>query len=207
VIFLIIFGCKFHIIEEIGSAEMDGYVGKAEQIAAGNLPIDPYRPLLYPILSAGMGALLGDSFGGARTLSSLFAGLFVLTGYFLGKHCFDRRVGFFVLAALICNFNVITMGISTSTDIMFSALALVTLYLAVSIKEGSGIRDIAFLALASSIAYFTRYVAVFVLPVVIFSLISRRGPSTRRKVVDILLYCVLSVIFLLPHFFLSVKQS
>ena len=75
--FMLAFGAKYHPIEDVNSAEWDGYVSKADAIRQGTLPHDAFHPLLYPILVAGAGELLDDTFVGARLISSLFAVLFV----------------------------------------------------------------------------------------------------------------------------------
>jgi hypothetical protein len=93
VLVLFVFGWKVHVIETPGSAEMDGYADKADRIMAGEIPRDPYHPLLYPILSAGAGKLAGSGFAGGRIVSSLCAGLLAFMTYLIGKLCFSRAGG------------------------------------------------------------------------------------------------------------------
>jgi hypothetical protein len=206
VVFLILFGWRFHVIEELGSAEMDGFVGKADQLRSGELPRDPYRPLLYPMLAAGAGAILHDSFAGARVISSLFAGLFVLMSYMLGRRCFGRGVGLFTAVALVCNFYVITMGMNASTDAMYAAFVLLTLSFAILVNENHETRYVVFLSLFFALASFTRYVAVFLLPTVILSIVWRPEMSRGRRLRDVALFGILSIVFLVPHFVLTAKQ-
>src|SRR5947209_9969841 len=70
---LALFGQRYHWVEEAGTAERDGYVAQAEQILHGQLPHDPFRPLLYPLLTAGLSFLVRDPFLAARLLSNLAA--------------------------------------------------------------------------------------------------------------------------------------
>src|SRR5436305_6460516 len=70
---LALFGQRYHWVEEAGTAERDGYVAQAEQLLHGTLPHDPFRPLLYPLLTAGLSLLVGDPFLAARLLSNLAA--------------------------------------------------------------------------------------------------------------------------------------
>jgi hypothetical protein len=131
VLFLLLFGEKFHYIEAVGSAEVDGYVSNAEVIRSGQIPSDPFRPLLYPILSAGLGELINDTFSGARAVSSISAGLLVLLTYELGRLCFNREVGLAACIAVLLNYNTIIHGLYVTTDMTFAALALLTLVFSV----------------------------------------------------------------------------
>ena len=70
---LALFGGRYHWVEEAGTAERDGYVAQAELLRGGSLPRDPYRPLLYPLLTAALAATggSGGAFTAARLLSNL----------------------------------------------------------------------------------------------------------------------------------------
>ena len=73
---LIAFGWFCHPIEIIGG-ESDQYVPRAEMLLQGSVPKDTFHPLLFPVLTAGLGLLVGDCFVAGRIVSSLAAGVFV----------------------------------------------------------------------------------------------------------------------------------
>jgi uncharacterized membrane protein len=180
VLFLILFGARFHTIEIPESAENDGYVVQADEIRAGSIPRDPYHPLLYQILSAGAGALLNDSFAGARAVSSLMAGLFLLMTYLVGRTYFGARIALFSVVALALNYNVITTGMDATTDMCFSALATAVLFFSLRAIERPGPASAVLLAFAFSLAYFTRYSAVFLVPAVVVALLAPSAPGGAR---------------------------
>jgi hypothetical protein len=205
-LFLLLFGQQYHVIESVGSEEYDGYPDKAEQIRSGTLPRDPYRPLLYPAVSAGIGALLNDTFAGSRVTSSLFACLLLLMAYLIGRLLFGEKAGLFVVAALALNYNVLTIGMNTTTDMMFSGLALCVIYVSLRANEGLNAGNVILLALFFALAYFTRYTAAFLIPAVLMSLMYVSSSASRKKVVYMLLLCIgATALFLVPHFYITTK--
>lgn len=206
VLFLLLFGARFHTIEIPDSAENDGYVVEADAIRAGNIPRDPYHPLLYQILSAGAGALLDDSFAGARIVSSLMAGLFLLMTYLVGRSYFGAGVALFSVVALALNHNVVTTGMDATTDMCFSALATAVLFFSLRAIEKPDLGSAVLLAFAFSLAYFTRYSAVFLVPAVVVALLA---PAERSggtgKALRLAVFAAAAALFLMPHFVLTYK--
>jgi 4-amino-4-deoxy-L-arabinose transferase-like glycosyltransferase len=206
VLFLILFGARFHTIEIPESAENDGYVVQADEIRAGDIPRDPYHPLLYQMLSAGAGALLDDSFAGARIVSSLMAGLLLFMTYLLGRLYFGAGVALFSVVALALNFNVITAGMDATTDMCFAALATAALFLSLRAIEKPGPAAAILPALAFSLAYFTRYSAAFLVPAIAIALLA---PAERTgawgRVGRLAVFIAAAALFLAPHFVLTMK--
>lgn len=207
VVSLLVFGWKVHIIETAG-AEADGYFKKAEEFMSGRIPRDPYRPLLYPALSAAVGIVVGDAFTGARTVTTFLAGLFLLAAYLLGRSCFGRRVSLFALVALMLNYNVITAGVEAATDMPFSALVLLTLFFALRLLNGRPPRfaELVLLAFSFALAYCTRYQALVLIPVIAVALfISLAGTGSRSKTVAVAVFTCAVLLFLTPHFVVTSK--
>ncbi|MBN2384163.1 glycosyltransferase family 39 protein [bacterium] len=202
--FLCIFGGFYHPIEEVGSAEFDLYVEKADSLLDGTVPKDKFHPLLYPILSAGLSLLIGDTFIAARTISSLSAGLFLYCTYLLGSACFSKKAGLFALLALICNSNVILEGLHVTTDMTFAAFTLLTLVFCVKTADQNTPFYIPLFSLSFALAYFTRYSAIALIPTILFALLlplNRQNFRSRLKLFLLFLFFVL--VFLTPHFILS----
>jgi len=201
---LMLFGGKLHPCQQDRTAEMDGYVEKADQIVAGQIPCDPFHPLLYPILSSGAGVLLHDTFAGARLVSTVFAGIFVLLTYLIGRQLFNEKVGLFALLAMILNYDVITNGLFTSSDMTFSALVLLAVFFCMRLNSRIKLSRVILLAFSFALAYFTRYLALSLIPMILFAF---SFPSTatlnKTKVMFLAVFSIIVVLILLPHFYLT----
>lgn len=203
-IFILWFGWEFHTVESVPSPEDDDYVERAILLRDGLIPEDPHRPLLYPLLSAGAGAVLGDTFKGARLVSQISAAIFALMAYLLGRLCFDKRVGLFALGSVLLNFFVLKSGVFAASDMLFSAWAMLALFWAIRVSQRNQYSYIIILALFFSLAYFTRYTAIaLAVPIAVALAIA---PPVRQKQI-IFRYIVFGaavLVFLLPHFYLTI---
>lgn len=202
-IFMAWFGAEFHYVEFCYATEYDRYVEKADQLRQGILPADHYHGLFYPLLAAAMGILMGDTFAGARTVSTLAAGGLLSLTYLLGARCFDRKVALLATLALALNSLVITCGLETATDMLFSLLGLACLLLSMKLLEHPNTRTIIGLGVCFSLAYFTRYTAVAALPCLFLALWLCPFPSNRRKLLGALTLAITVLVCLLPHFALN----
>ncbi len=205
VLALCIAGWKIHVIETPNSAEMDGYAAKAELILAGEVPRDPYQPLLYPILSAAVGAIAGGAFAGARIVSALGAGLMLSMTYLAGKRAFGREAAFFAFLALMLNHNVVIMGMEAATDMTFAGLSLAMLFLCLRLcSDSGGYRNAAALGLGFALALFTRYSGFFLLPAVFVALATcpKEAPA-RRRFISSAIFAAAALAALVPHFILT----
>lgn len=203
-VFMVWFGIKYHPIEEVNSGEWDDYVGQADVIRQGHLPADPYRPLLYPITAAGLGACLGDTFAGARLASSLFAAVFVLSAFLIGRRMYSPAVGLFAAGAMMLNHNVIRFGVHATTDMMFAGLAGMTVYATLRNADDPEGTSVVPVSLGLALAYFTRYTAIALLPCVLVAILcSDRAAPPRRVVRRLLAFVLWTFVFLTPHFVLT----
>jgi hypothetical protein len=189
---LALFGARWHWVEEAGSAERDGYVAQAEEILAGNLPRDPYRPALYPLLVAGLARLGLAPFTAARLLANAAAAGLALAAFAFGRRLAaplasplsspgapppkgspgERRAGRhagtlaggLAFAATAVNPNLWILGQHVTTDMPFAALAAGALLAGFAYLERPG-RGAALAAGAClGLAAFTRANAWFLLP-------------------------------------------
>ncbi len=205
-IFLIIFGIRYHVMELPGTAEFDGYTLKADEIRSGSLPHDLYRPLLYPVLTAAVGEAVNDTFAGGRLVSSMFACLFVLFAWRIGRLVFGEPAASITALLLILNFHVMTFGLSVSTDMTFTALVSGVLLISLMIvkRPGAGLTVLAGFLFAA--AFFSRYSAVFILPVPVVAILISDGDRSRRdKLLLSAVFIAASILFLVPHFVLNTK--
>jgi len=207
VLFLIIFGWIFHNIEvaNMATPERDGYVYRAIQIQQGILPRSRFQPLFYSIVSAGIGTVAKDVFTGARLTSTLFAGLFILITYFLAKNCFNEETALFAVLAMVLNYQVIIHGLFAASDITFSALIILTLYLLTQTNSHLKSTSVLLIALTFALSFFTRYVGISILPIIIIALFYTPSISSKRKFLYLTIFFLASLVFLSPHFFLTHK--
>lgn len=200
-VFLVFFGWKFHPIMLHG-VEVDGYVARAETFLAGGIPADPFRPLLYPLLSAFAAIPLGDAFAGAKWVSHASAVFLVAATYMAGRRHFGLAAAVAAAVFLALNQVFIRAGVQAATDMLFSALAVVSLVYALGIREQDGVRQVAILGFLFAMTYFTRYTAVALLPALCLALVWTPQLSVRTKVRRLAIFAAAALVFLLPHFLL-----
>ena len=178
---LAVFGARVHWVEEAGTAERDGYVAQAEQILRGELPRDGFRPLLYPLLVAGVAKLGMPPFAAARLISNLAAAALVWLAWAFGRRLGGPAAGLWAFALAAVNPNVWILGQHASTDMLFAALAAAALYAGLVYLErpslAAALAAGAFLGLAA----FTRSNAPFLLPALLVACCLARGPLPGRK--------------------------
>jgi 4-amino-4-deoxy-L-arabinose transferase-like glycosyltransferase len=193
---LAVFGHRFHWVEESGTAERDGYVSQAEQILRGELPRDAFRPLLYPLLVAGVAKLGVPPFAAARLISNLSAAALVWLAWAFGRRLGGTFPGIWAFALAAVNPNVWILGQHASTDMLFAALAAAALYAGLVYLErpslAAAVAAGAFLGLAA----FTRSNAVFLLPPL---LVAWWLAPPRRRWGHLAALLAAAVLFLLPH--------
>jgi 4-amino-4-deoxy-L-arabinose transferase-like glycosyltransferase len=202
---LALFGHRYHRVEEAGSAERDGYVAQAEQLLAGGLPRDPYRPLLYPLATAGLATVVGDPFVAARLLSNLAAAALAWLAYAHGRRLAGPAAGGWAMALAAANPNLWILGQHVSTDMPFAALAAAALLAAFSYLEAPRRGAALAAGLALGLAAFTRANAVFLLPALVAAWWLAPGEGQRgrgRRWPDLAWGAAAAALALLPHWLL-----
>lgn len=199
---LALFGQRVHWVEEAGTAERDGFVAQAEQILGGELPRDPYRPLLYPLLIAGAAKTGLPPFVAARLLSNLAAAALAWLAWAFGRRLGGTATGVWAFALTAVNPNLWILGQHASTDMLFAALAAATLYAGFVYLErpswGAAVAAGACLGLAA----FTRSNAPFLLPPLLAAwwlAPVAEGESRRRHLGHLAALLALTVLLLIPH--------
>jgi hypothetical protein len=199
---LIAFGWFCHPIEVIGG-ESDQYVPRAEMLLQGSVPKDTFHPLLFPVLTAGLGLLVGDCFVAGRIVSSLAAGVFVFFAARLMGVMFGRVVSWISMCMVMVNSLVITFGVQAATDITWAALSTVTLYLAVRAAGRPGLAAALPVGVFFALSYFTRYTSTTLLPAILVALMLPRGLTGRQRILRIAAFSAAVLICLIPHFLLT----
>jgi hypothetical protein len=179
---LAIFGSRVHWVEEAGTAERDGYVGQAELLLSGSLPRDPYRPLLYPLLTAALSPLTGGPFAAARLLSNLAAAGLAWLAFAYGRRLAGAAAGGWAMALAAVNPNLWTIGQHVTTDMLFAALAAASLLAGLHYLQKPAVAPALAAGLALGLAAFTRANALFLVPalVVAWLLAAPEEPAARE---------------------------
>jgi len=208
---LAVFGARFHWVEEAGTAERDGYVAQAEQILRGELPRDPFRPLLYPLLIAGVAKLGIPPFAAARLLSNLAAAVLVWLAWAFGRRLGGEVAGRWAFALAAVNPNVWILGQHASTDMLFAALAAAALYAGLVYREQPSLRAAVAAGALLGLAAFTRSNALFLLPGLVLSFSpspggrggdGRGGQGVRSRAGHLSALLATTVLCLIPHWLL-----
>jgi 4-amino-4-deoxy-L-arabinose transferase-like glycosyltransferase len=202
---IFIAGAIYHPMPDPQFTERDGFISHADEIRQGRLPRDVFRPLLYPILSAAAGTFFDDSFKGGQFISQVCAVLLLIFSYLLAAKVFNKLVALAVLILLAVHPLVFWNGVYATTEMTFTAFCVITLYFLVSLVEECSKKNLVLTALFFSLAYFTRYTAAALVPVIVTGIILAAAPSKDKKKIAayVLLFFVLSALFLLPHFIIT----
>lgn len=190
------FGYRFHWVEEAGTAERDGYVAQAEQILRGELPRDAFRPLLYPLLIAGVAKPGVPPFAAARLLSNLSAAALVWLAWAFGRRLGGTAAGIWAFALAAVNPNVWILGQHTTTDMLFAALAAASLYAGLVYLESPSLKTAVAAGAFLGLAAFTRSNAVFLLPPLV---VAWWLGDSRRRWGHLAALLAAAVVFLIPH--------
>lgn len=210
---LALFGARYHWVEEAGTAERDGYVSQAEELLRGKLPRDPYRPLLYPLLTAAFTSVAGDPFAVARTLSNLAAAALAWLAFAFGQRLGGAAVGGWAMALTAVNPNLWIIGQHVTTDLCFAAFAAASLLAGLSYMEGEGSavsaasRPLGAAVVAGAtfgLAAFTRSNAWFLLPGLFLAWWWAPG-SRRRRLLHLAAALGVALLVLAPHWALRYR--
>jgi 4-amino-4-deoxy-L-arabinose transferase-like glycosyltransferase len=203
---LVLFAYIAHPIEEINNAERDGYVKLTEQLSNGEIPRDAYRPLLYPVLSAFLRLITNDSFRAAQLVSVISAIATAWILYFFARKFLSDVAAFFCASMLVLNFTFIHNAVLATTDMLFTALCLCALFFAHSYFRRPRVSVLLAIAFFFSMAFFTRYTAIYLLFPIAVSIFFATPNSIKLIVRATATAGAAAIIFLLPHFVLSYDQ-
>ncbi len=185
--------------------EIDGFVRYADLLRGGGLPYDPFRPLLYPLLVAAVSVLM-PTFAAARLVSAAATAGLVATAFDLSDRLAGRRQAWLAAGLTAINAHVVIEGMLATSDMLFSALALLTVTLAVRVAHEPGRRPTLALGAAFAAAYFTRYQAVALLPSVLLAFALQRGRSLPQRARDLALCGAAALACSIPSLILNARQ-
>jgi hypothetical protein len=185
--------------------EIDGFVRYADLLRGGGLPYDPFRPLLYPILVAALSVLL-PTFAAARLVSTAATACLVATTFHLADRLAGRRLAWLAAGLTLLNAHVLIEGMLATSDMLFSALALLTVALAIRTAHRPGRGSTLLLAAAFAATWFTRYQAVALLPSVLLAFALQRDRSLVERGRQLALWLGAALVFSIPNLVLNARQ-
>jgi hypothetical protein len=209
---LALFGARWHWVEEAGSAERDAFVAQAEAILAGELPRDPFRPALYPLAIAGLGALGVEPFAAARLLSNAAAAALALLAFAFARRLAAGagrgpgegaggpagKAGWWAFALVAVNPNLWILGQHASTDASFAALAAAALLAGLAYLQAPGWRPALAAGAALGLAAFLRGNALFLAPGLALAWLL--APRRPRRLAHLAGLAGVALLVLAPHF-------
>lgn len=192
----------YHPIEFPNSGEDDFYLRMAHMRTQGKVPIDPFRPILYVLMTAGVTDLFDvDVFFAGKLVSHLFGLLFIITTILIGNKLFSRGVGLLAGTLLVLTYIVNFITMTASTDMAFSATALLTLLVSLHYAEKRSWAWLIIVAFCTAMSYFLRYTSIFLAVPIGLLLINAHWD---RKI-DLLkrgsVFVALLFLFLIPHMY------
>lgn len=207
---LALFGARWHWVEEEGSAERDAFVAQAEAILAGDLPRDPFRPALYPLAVAGLGALGVEPFAAARLLSNAAAAALALLAFAFARRLAAGaghgesaggpagKAGWWTFALVAVNPNLWILGQHASTDAAFAAIAAAALLAGMAYLQAPGWRPALAAGAALGLAAFLRGNALFLAPGLALAWLL--APRRPRRLAHLAGLAGVALLVLAPHF-------
>lgn len=200
---LAVLGAWLHPFE-IPDYENDRYHLMADRLLAGEWPRDVYRPMLYVLLTAGLGAITGDCFVAGKLVSAFAGGLLVFATHRLARCAFGRRTALAAAALVAVSPLAIRYGLVASTDALSVALSTLCLAAALTASTHSGLRPAIAAGAAFSLAYWCRYQSIAALPIALLAVWIGALPQERLKRLGA--FFGAAFVALLPHMTLTWLQ-
>ena len=189
---------------EVPQYENDRYHLQAETLLSGSWPRDVYRPMLYVLLTAGLGWITGDCFLGGKLVSALSIALLVVATHRLTRELHGRTSAITAAMLIAVSPLAIRYGLVAGTDALFTATFTLALCASIRAIRTTDLRSAAMAGFAFSLAYWSRYPAIVLLPVVLLG--SALGARTGQRIWRAATCLAAAFVGLLPHMTLSWLQ-
>ena len=202
---LFLFASKLHPMEsQMGATpERDFYVVKIEQVVAGEIPVDAYRPLLYVFASALPALVIGDSFLGGQLISIVSSSLLLLLIYNYFKKS-SSMLSLLIVTLVSLNFYYIVASVTVATDMLFACIAFLLIkYSGDTYFSNKSISPF-LVSVLWGLLYFTRYTALLFLPIVIVCIWKHyKGYNIYKRLLYMALCIIATLSVLVPQMYIS----
>ena len=183
------------------------YAPDAERIAGWQFPENPYQGPGYPVVLALGKALTGDLFTAGKWLSILSAALVGLFAFLIFERAFGYWVGVGAQLIVFVSDQFPEFAMNATTDAFFLLLCLATLVVFTS-RGLSPLPRVALTAALTSLAYLTRYNALFLVPTFLFgiTLLDYFDLRWRERLKLAALFVGVFLLVSAPWFYANYKQ-
>jgi len=163
--YLVVVGIVSFVFHKVGDYGIEtdffwGFVPSAKKFLAGEIPMDPFRGPLYPMILGLLGFLLGDFFRAGILIALISASIVIYFSFEMLKNIFSPVISFFVTFLLAVNTVFIQYSYSAGTDMFFNALATATLFFFFKCREFN-YKNLIIAAFIGGLSYLTRYNGIF----------------------------------------------
>lgn len=163
--YLVVVGIVSFVFHKVGDYGIEtdffwGFVPSAKKFLAGEIPMDPFRGPLYPMILGLFGFLLGDFFRAGILIALISASIVIYFSFEMLKNIFSPVISFFVTFLLAVNTVFIQYSYSAGTDMFFNALATATLFFFFKYREFN-YKNLIIAAFIGGLSYLTRYNGIF----------------------------------------------
>lgn len=182
--------------------EYDRYHEMADTLLSARWPRDPFRPAGFVALTATLGFVSGDCFAAAKTIAAVAGGATIYATYLLGVATAGRAIGLTAAVITSCNPVLQQWSLTAAPDTLFT-LGMTLIALAITRhRSRPTIASACWLGVTLAAAWFTRYQAIAVAPVAIWT-VTRSGAERWRHVTA---FAAAVLAGLAPHFAISLAQ-
>ncbi len=177
-------GLTYHVVGDY-NVETDffqSYVPMGKDILRGIWTIEEFRGPGYPMILALFGKFIGNFFTAGIVVSAVTASLTLFFTFEVLKKLFRVDLAFIVVLLTGFNLTFVQYAYTAGTDMTFNCFTAAAVYFLMK-SERVSIVNLIIAALASALAYLTRYNGIFVLvavPVVIIGFNIYDLPMKRR---------------------------
>lgn len=178
---LAVHGARAHPMEIVDGAEQDQHVAQVDRFLAGELPRDPIRPPLYPLLAAAVASLGLEPFAAARAVSNGASAALAALAWGIARRLGGPVSGWIAFALVAAHPFVWTGGQEATTDPLFAALGALSWLCALEWLARPERRMAVAWGAALGLAWLTRGSAIFLLPgFLLLPLFARRAGGEER---------------------------
>ncbi len=174
------------------------YIPHAKEILKGNFPIDDYRGPLYIILLAILGFAIGNFLSAGIVISTISASAALYFIYKILLKLINPIAALVIILFTAFNHTFVEYTYGAGTDMLFNASLTALLYVLIK-NENKTWSKVIKIAIISSIAYLTRYNAIFLIfavPAGIF--LMNKNETVKKNTIMSVGYVLIFFICIMP---------
>jgi len=165
-----------------------------------------HHPLLLGVAEVPFYSVFGISVFSGRLTIVFFLLLAAIFLFLLAKSVYDETIAFFSSLLFVTSPYIVEFSRIVMSEIPTLALLITAAYFFYQYCESDKKKYIFAAAVSLSLSIYSKHIAVFMIPVLLFYLLVRRGPrSLLRK--EVIFSCLISALLLVPLVLITLKFS